>query len=82
MHMAGHYAEADGFLIDTHGADIIDPVWALLGTAFESIGPSAADIPVCLERDFNFPPLAELLAEMQRIRSQQEQYRAMPRLTA
>jgi uncharacterized protein len=82
MHMAGHFAEADGFLIDTHGADIIDPVWDLLGTAFECIGPSAADIPVCLERDFNFPPLAELLAEMQRIRGQQEQYRTMPRLTA
>ncbi len=30
MHMAGHYREADDLLIDTHGAAVIDPVWALL----------------------------------------------------
>jgi uncharacterized protein (UPF0276 family) len=27
--------EADDFLVDTHGADIIDPVWKLLGKAYE-----------------------------------------------
>ena len=25
MHMAGHYQEADDLLVDTHGADVIDP---------------------------------------------------------
>ncbi len=30
MHMAGHYNEAENLIIDTHGADVIDPVWSLL----------------------------------------------------
>ena len=30
LHIAGHYNEADDLLVDTHGADVIDPVWALL----------------------------------------------------
>jgi uncharacterized protein (UPF0276 family) len=73
MHVAGHYTEADGFLIDTHGADVIDPVWELLDFAFENIGPSAAHIPVCLERDFNFPPLTELQAECEIILNKKKQ---------
>ena len=82
LHVAGHYVEPDGFLIDTHGAEIIDPVWDLLDVAYGLLGESAADLPTCLERDFNFPPLAELLAEMERIRDRQEHYRAVTRLTA
>jgi hypothetical protein len=82
LHMAGHYVEPDGFLIDTHGAEIIDPVWDLLDVAYGLLGERAADLPTCLERDFNFPPLAELLAEMERIRGRQEHCRAVPRLTA
>ena len=82
LHMAGHYVEPDGFLIDTHGAEIIDPVWDLLDVAYGLLGERAADLPTCLERDFNFPPLAELLAEMERIRGRQEHYRVVPRLTA
>ena len=30
IHTAGHYREADDLVIDTHGAAVIDPVWALL----------------------------------------------------
>ena len=71
MHVAGHYTEDDGFLIDTHGANVIDPVWDLLDFAFENIGPAVAHIPVCLERDFNFPPLADLIAECAIVRSKQ-----------
>lgn len=64
VHVAGHYVEPDGLIIDTHGADVIDPVWSLLATAYMRIG---GDIPTCLERDFNLPDLALLTAEVERI---------------
>jgi uncharacterized protein (UPF0276 family) len=63
MHMAGHHQEAPDLIIDTHGADVIDPVWQLLDTAYELLGVH----PTCLERDFNIPPLNELLPEVARI---------------
>ena len=66
-HMAGHYNEADDIIIDTHGADIIDPVWSLLDTAYEYFGV----FPTLLERDFNIPPLAELLREVNAIEQAQ-----------
>ncbi len=75
LHVAGHFTEDDGLIIDTHGADVIDPVWALLAQAYRRI-PSPL-IPSCLERDFNFPPLSELLKEVQQIRDQQNAARAM-----
>ncbi|MGZ8213324.1 MAG: HvfB family MNIO-type RiPP peptide maturase [Methylosarcina sp.] len=67
-HIAGHYREADDFLVDTHGADIIDPVWKLLGTAYQLCGV----FPTLLERDFNIPPLEELLKEVDTIRTIQD----------
>ena len=82
LHMAGHYAEPDGFLIDTHGAEIIDPVWDLLDVTYTLIGERAAVLPTCLERDFNFPPLADLLTELRRIRGMQQLHRSAPRLSA
>ncbi|MEF3077053.1 DUF692 domain-containing protein [Methylobacter sp. Wu1] len=63
-HIAGHYVEAEDFLVDTHGADIIDPVWKLLGKAYELYGV----FPTLLERDFNIPPLEELVKEVRTIR--------------
>lgn len=63
MHMAGHYQESEDLIIDTHGADVIDSVWQLLDTAYDLVGVH----PTCLERDFNIPPLAELLPEVERI---------------
>jgi uncharacterized protein (UPF0276 family) len=62
-HIAGHYMEADDFLVDTHGADIIDPVWKLLGKAYELYGV----FPTLLERDFNIPAIPELLKEVNTI---------------
>jgi hypothetical protein len=61
VHVAGHYVEPDGLLIDTHGAAVIDPVWTLLAAAYERIG---GGVPTCLERDFNIPDLAQLTAEV------------------
>ncbi len=66
-HIAGHYKEADDFLIDTHGADIIDPVWQLLDKAYELYGV----FPTLLERDFNLPAIPELLQEVQTIKTLQ-----------
>jgi uncharacterized protein (UPF0276 family) len=60
-HVAGHYNEADDLIVDTHGARVIDPVWKLLATAYEHFGP----FPTLLERDFNFPPIDELLQEVE-----------------
>lgn len=60
IHVAGHYVEPDGLLIDTHGAEVIDPVWSLLETAYQHVGK----VPTCLERDFNIPDLAVLTAEV------------------
>lgn len=82
LHVAGHFSEADGFLIDTHGAPVIDPVWDLLDHAYRRLGSRAALLPTCLERDFNFPPLPELLAEMRIIRAMQDRPRHAERLSA
>lgn len=62
-HVAGHYVEAEDLRVDTHGADVIDPVWELLGKAYEHFGV----FPTLLERDFNIPPLADLLSEVDTI---------------
>lgn len=59
-HIAGHYNEADDLIVDTHGAEVIDPVWQLLEKAYAAFGI----FPTLLERDFNFPPIPELLAEV------------------
>lgn len=63
MHMAGHYNEAENLIIDTHGADVIDPVWSLLEQTYHIHGVA----PTLLERDFNIPPLHELVREVERI---------------
>lgn len=68
IHVAGHYDEADDLKVDTHGADVIDPVWALLAQAYQRLGP----VPTLLERDFNLPPLAQLLREVEQVRTLQE----------
>ena len=58
-HVAGHYVEAEDLRVDTHGADVIDPVWRLLELAYEHFGV----FPTLLERDFNIPPCLNYLAK-------------------
>lgn len=67
LHVAGHYDEAPELKIDTHGAAVRDDVWNLLASAYQHLG----SVPTLLERDFNLPPLAELLGEVDTIRSLQ-----------
>jgi uncharacterized protein (UPF0276 family) len=68
IHVAGHYEEAEDLIVDTHGADVIDPVWHLLERTYELYGV----IPTLLERDFNIPPLDELLREVDMIHALQD----------
>ena len=70
-HIAGHYVEAPDFLVDTHGAGIVDPVWNLLDLAYQRFGV----FPTLLERDFNIPPLPELMREVDTIRTIQQRHR-------
>jgi uncharacterized protein (UPF0276 family) len=69
-HIAGHYNEAEDIIIDTHGADVIDPVWSLLSAAYDHFGV----FPTLLERDFNIPPLNELVKEVDTIIQTQLRY--------
>ena len=77
-HIAGHYNEAEDLIVDTHGADVIDPVWHLLDVAYQHFGV----FPTLLERDFNIPPLPELLGEVEQIRSIQQKHGATDSLRA
>lgn len=70
IHTAGHYQEAEDLIVDTHGADVIDPVWDLLEETYRTFGV----FPTLLERDFNIPPLAELLPEVEHIARLQKRY--------
>lgn len=69
-HIAGHLQVKPDLLVDTHGEDIIDPVWALLDEAYSLFGT----FPTLLERDTNIPPLTELLPEVNKIAEYQARY--------
>lgn len=63
IHLAGHSNEGD-YIIDTHDAAIIDPVWELYRDTIKRFGP----VSTMIERDDNIPDLAELLAELDQAR--------------
>lgn len=65
IHLAGHSAGPEGMLIDTHDTPVCEAVWALYAEAVSRFGPAATMI----ERDDAIPPLAELLAELDRARA-------------
>ncbi len=69
LHIAGHYDEADDLLVDTHGNAVKADVWQLLQHAYQCHGV----LPTLLERDFNFPEVAELVAELDIIRQYQDE---------
>lgn len=70
IHIAGHYNEAEDLIVDTHGAAVIERVWDILEHTYKNHGV----YPTLLERDFNYPPVAELLAEVSRIHELQQLY--------
>ena len=69
-HVAGHYNEANDLIVDTHGADVIDPVWELLDKAYKLHGV----FPTLLERDFNIPEINVLTKELDIIIQLQQKY--------
>ena len=73
-HVAGHYQQTKKLLVDTHGEDIIDPVWSLLQDAYELFGA----FPTLLERDNNIPPLPQLMKEVNKIAEFQTKYARQP----
>lgn len=60
IHLAGHHNNGD-YIIDTHDAPIIDPVWDLYGYALSRLGAVATMI----ERDDHIPALEVLVQELQ-----------------
>jgi uncharacterized protein (UPF0276 family) len=63
FHLAG-YEQGERLIIDTHDAPISDPVWELYVDAVRRFGR----ISTMIERDDHFPPLAELIGELEQAR--------------
>ena len=64
IHLAGHSNHGD-YIIDTHDATVIDPVWDLYASALKRLGP----ISTMIERDDNIPALSELMVEINRAKN-------------
>lgn len=67
FHIAGHHVEAEDLRIDTHADPVGEQAWDLLADAYRHFGV----VPTLLERDFDFPPMNELLDEVRRIKTLQ-----------
>jgi len=63
FHLAGH-THKGSHIIDTHDEPIVADVWALYAEAVKLF----PGVPTMIERDANFPPYAELLAELDQAR--------------
>ncbi len=64
IHLAGH-ENCGTHIVDTHDADVIEPVWALYAEAIRRFGP----VSTMIERDDHIPPLEGLVAELGRART-------------
>ncbi len=60
IHLAGHHNHGD-YIIDTHDAPVIDPVWDLYRYAIAQFG----EVSTMIERDDNIPVLSDLVGELQ-----------------
>ena len=69
IHLGGHDADHDEagapLLIDSHGAEIVDPVWALYAYTIAKSGPR----PTLIEWDNNVPDWSTLAAEATRAKT-------------
>ena len=63
VHIAGHRRKRKNFILDTHGAEIVNPVWELL----DKLAGMVAIPGIMIERDANIPPLEEILEEVRHI---------------
>lgn len=64
IHVAGH-TDLPTHKIDTHDHPVCADVWSLFSYVREHFGP----IPAMIERDDQFPPFEELLAELRHMRA-------------
>jgi hypothetical protein len=64
LHLAGH-SDYGSYLIDTHDQPVSDPVWQLYQRTLRYLGPVAT----LLERDDYYPPLEDLLGELEQARA-------------
>ena len=64
FHLAGHEHNMT-HIIDTHDAMVCDEVWDLYRAALRRFG----QVSTIIERDDKIPPLAEMVAEMQKARA-------------
>jgi uncharacterized protein len=64
FHLAG-YEQGEKLIVDTHDAPVSNPVWDLYIEAVRRFGR----VSTMIERDDNFPPLAELMAELEHARA-------------
>lgn len=66
IHLGGHDEDEDDhgapLLIDSHGSEVADPVWSLLGEVLMRSGP----LPVLIEWDNDVPQWSVLRAEAER----------------
>jgi uncharacterized protein (UPF0276 family) len=58
FHLAGH-SDKGRYLLDTHDAEVPDPVWALYREALQRFGR----VPALVEWDEHVPPLDEVIAQ-------------------
>lgn len=75
IHVAGHSRRSENLIIDTHGNDVVDPVWSLLMQAYDRLG----ECPTLLERDFNIPTMSAIQEELGIIRRLQSESREVKR---
>ncbi|MGW8206788.1 MAG: MNIO family bufferin maturase [Hyphomicrobiaceae bacterium] len=64
FHLAGHEDHGD-YVVDTHDHDVCDEVFDLYRAALERFGP----VSTMIERDDYIPPLADVVAELERARA-------------
>src|SRR5215469_8074062 len=64
IHLAGHEDHGD-YLIDTHDAEVPDPVWQLYAAAVRRFGA----VSTMIERDDHIPPLEQLCDELSAART-------------
>lgn len=64
IHLAGHQNNGD-YIIDTHDAPVIDPVWDLYAYAIARFG----QVSTMIERDDKIPELEVLVAELDKARA-------------
>lgn len=70
LHIAGHWQKNENLIIDTHGDDIVAPVWQLLEKTYQRFGV----LPTLLERDNAIPSLDQLLKEVNHLKMLQNSY--------